>query len=115
MKLKVKFEPRRDGSFGQVLGYKIGADGTVDVSDEHAEILLGTDNFELAESVEGAGSESCNDVMLIQNGEQTIDLMTLDKDALMALANDEMGLSLHPRTGEVKIRAAIVEFCNQDE
>lgn len=111
MKLKVKYAPRRDGSFGQVLGYKIGADGTVDVSDEHAEILLGTDNFERAEPSKG----SAGDAMLIQNGDQTIDLMTLGKAELMALANDEMGLALHPNTGEAKIRTAIVEFCNQDE
>lgn len=113
MKLKAKYAPRRDGSFGRVMEYQINEQGEVDVADEHVEFLLGTGNFELAEAGddEGAGG----DEMLIQNGEQTIDLMALNKDELMELANNEMGLSLHPRTGEVKIRAAIVEFCNKAE
>ena len=108
-KLKAKYGPRRDGSYGKVMEYKIGDDGIVEVADEHVEFLLGTNNFELAEEEAGDGGEG---EMLIQNGDETIDLMTLDKTALLALANGEMGLKLHHQTGVVKLRAAIMEFCS---
>lgn len=109
MKLKAKYGPRRDGSYGKVMEYKIGDDGIVEVADEHVEFLLNTNNFELAEEEAGNGGDG---EMLIQNGDETIDLMTLDRDALMELANGEMKLGVHPRTGVDKLRAAIMEFCS---
>lgn len=108
-KLKAKYGPRRDGSFGKVMDYQIDEHGEVEVADEHVEFLLGTGNFEPvdAESVNGGDGE-----MLIQNGDETIDLLKLDRDALMELANGEMKLGVHPRTGVDKLRAAIMEFCS---
>lgn len=109
MKLKAKFSPRRDGSFGKVMDYQIDAQGVVDVADEHVEFLLGTGNFELAEAAEDecAGGDT---EMPIQNGEQTINLMAMDKAELLALANDEMGLKLHHKIGVDKLRAAIMAY-----
>lgn len=114
-KLKAKYGPRRDGSYGKVMEYKIGDDGIVDVAEEHVEFLLNTNNFELAEEEAGNGGNGSNGgdgEMLIQSGDETIDLMKLDRDALMELANGEMKLGVHPRTGVDKLRAAIMEFCS---
>ncbi len=110
MKLKAKFSPRRDGSYGKVMDYRIDEHGVVDVTDEdHVDSILATGNFEPADTSDKDEGADGNE-MLIQNGDQTIDLMAMDKAELMALANDEMGLALHPRTGEAKIRAAIVDY-----
>lgn len=108
MKIKATFPPRRDGTYGRAGEYVIGADGIVDVPDDVAQMYLNTKNFIAVEAADHGGDGKPE--MIITNGEQSIDLMALDKTALLALANENMGLGLHHKTGETKLREAIMAF-----
>lgn len=99
MKIKVCFIPRRDGTYGSVGEFEIGADGTLEVPDDYAEKLIATGNF-----VEFNYKES----MLITNGEETIDLMAMNKDELRELMQ-EVGVSIMGNPGEARIRKEIVQ------
>lgn len=122
MKLQAIYQARKDGSYGSVtitldgekVAVKIGADGVVDIpDDQEAERLIGTGNFV---ALEGKKSEQAKDeaeTMLITNGDQTIDLLTLDKDALLELGRDEMGLPVTGRNSEKSLREAIYEHVTQ--
>lgn len=118
MKIKATFPKRRDGSYGSVtiktnskpVALVIDADGIVDVPDEHAARLINLGNFVSADGSQPKVDQ--NEDMLITNGDETIDLLTLDKDGLFDLANSVMGLNMHPKCGEAKLRAAIYEHVN---
>lgn len=119
MKIKATFPKRRDGGFGSVtivgangkpVVLAIGADGIVDVPDEHAARLINLGNFISANGSQPKVDQ--NEDMLITNGDETIDLMTLDKKALLELANGVMGLGMHPKCGEAKLRDAIYQHVN---
>ena len=99
MKIKVCFIPRRDGTYGQVGGFEIGADGTLDVPDDYAETLIETGNFTEFNS---------NEPMLITNGEETIDLMAMSKPELRELMK-EVGVTIQGNPGEARIREEIVQ------
>src|SRR3989337_2258715 len=94
MKIKATFFKRRDGGYGSVtitangkpVALAIDADGIVDVPDEHAARLINLGNFVSADGSQPKVDQ--NEGMLITNGDEIIDLMTLDKGALLKLAND---------------------------
>lgn len=120
MKIKATFPKRKDGSFGSVtievkgkrVALPIGADGIVDVPDEHEAMrLINLGNFAPADGSQPKVEEK-QEKMLITNGDKTVDLMTLGKEELFELANGVMGLKLHPKCGETKLRAAIYEHAN---
>ena len=115
MKLKATFGPRRDGSFGHVGDQVIEVDGTVEIADKDEAVrLIGTGNFiQVKTSKPEVDSTAGFGAMLIANGEEVIDLMTLDKDALLTLARDEMGLDVNGRNSEQKIREAILDYVNK--
>lgn len=127
MKIKATFPKRRDGGYGSVtielkgkrVALPIGADGIVDVpDDEQAARLVNLGNFGYADGskpkVEKPKVEKpkVGEGMTITNGDEVIDLLALDKDALFNLANNVMGLAMHPKCGEAKLRAAIFEHVN---
>ena len=99
MKIKACFAPRRDGIYGKVGGFEISADGTLDVPDDYAGKLIATGNF-----IEFNHKES----MLITNGEETIDLMAMNKDELRELMT-EVGVTIMGNPGEARIRKEIVQ------
>lgn len=119
MKIKAIYPKRRDGSFGSVtievkgkrIALPIGNDGIVDVPDEHAAKLINLGNFVSTDGSKPKIDENLKE-MLITNGDETIDLLTLDKGALLELANGTMGLNMHPKCGEAKLRNAIYEHVN---
>lgn len=117
MKLQATYSARRgekkfsDITMPDKTKYEIDNDGFVTVDDEeHAEYLLDTGNFK-------NGDEEIDKPkpMIIKNGDEEVDLMTLDKAALLALANEEMDLGIDARTGEKKIRIAIMEYVADSE
>ena len=99
MKIKVCFIPRRDGTYGSVGEFEIGADGTLDVPGDYAEKLIATGNF-----IEFNHKEP----MLITNGEETIDLMAMNKTELRELMK-EVGVTIQGNPGEARIREEIVQ------
>ena len=113
MKLKVTFPPRRDGSFGRVGTQAIDADGTVEIADEdEAARLIATGNFEpyTFKSVDDSLPKPPADApvtMIITNGDETVDLMTLDKERLLWMAREEMELDVSGRNSEATLREAI--------
>lgn len=127
MKITATFPKRKDGSFGRVFDpkagpkgthYVIGNDGVVDVPDDFAETLINIGNFtgdapkKPAQSNTDGDDKNDPQKMLITNGEETIDLMAMDKDALLALGRDTMGLNVDGRNNEQTIRAAIYDHVN---
>jgi hypothetical protein len=113
MKIIAIFQRRRDGSFGSVFGHQIEADGSVEVSESEAEHLLGTGNFIDPEAKPGqisSGSGAAE--MIITNGEDTINLLDLDKPELLAMAID-MELEVTGRNSAQTIRDAIFAHVNQ--
>lgn len=119
MKLTATFPKRRDGTYGSVTvidddgkrtEYKIDANGTVEIPDEHALVVLSAGNFTSPDAPAGnSGKKPDNnpETMLITNGDQTIDLMTLNQTELHDLCR-ELDLKFDARTGEKKLRDAIV-------
>lgn len=103
MKLKAKFGPGRDGRYGVVGKYPINSDGTVEVDDGYGEWLLGLNNncWDLV------GAEPAE--MIITNGDETINLMELDKPELMDVAN-KMDLDVNGRSSVRTIRDAIMKY-----
>lgn len=122
MKLKATFAPRRDGAYGRVVNtegarrlnespsYPIDDKGIVDVPDEYARHLISTGNFVLAAGEELTPLPS----MIIANGDGTvIDLMELEKPALLQLANEIFNLNMHVQCGEKRLRDEIFAHVNK--
>ena len=120
MKLQANFAPRRDGTYGHVTDmtgelrmndravYQIDSNGMVDVPNEFAQQLINTENFAPAPGfVLDDGQGSTDSTMNITNGDTTIDLMTLGKQELFRLANDEQGLKMHHKSSVTTLRDAI--------
>lgn len=127
MELKALFPKRRDGGYGSVtlvinnkrVPHAIGSDGIVTVPDEYAAGLIGTRNFIAAEDalpVASANTPSTEQTgcqqMLITNGEETADLMTMNKSALLELSK-EMGLEFTARNSVQTLRDGIYAHVNQ--
>lgn len=119
MKIKATFPKRRDGGYGSVtivvdgkpVALAIGADGVVDVPDEHAARLINLGNFVSADGSKPKVEEK-QEEMLITNGDETIDLMALDKDELLTMARDVMGLDVNGRNSAQTLREAILAHVN---
>lgn len=116
MKIKATFSKRRGGGYGSVtivgangkpVALAIDADGIVDVPDEHAARLINLGNFVSADGSQPKVDENL-DEMFITNGDETIDLMELDKDKLLVMARDEMGLDVSGRNSAQTLREAIL-------
>jgi hypothetical protein len=115
MKLCVTFPPRRDGSYGSVNGVAINSDGTVEIAGEaEARRMLATGNFSASAAPDAPIIEAPAESTTITDGEQQIDLMSLDKAGLLAIARDSMGLDVDGRTSEKSLRAAILDFAAKD-
>lgn len=109
MKLKARFDPCRDGSYGVVGDYQIGPDGTVEVDDAYGEWLLSLNNnaWDLVGAAPVAAEDPAAPEMTITNGDETINLMDLDKPELLAMAID-MELEVSGRNSAQTIRDAIM-------
>ena len=117
MKLKAKFAPRRDGSYGRVGEVPIDADGTVEIQDQsEAQRLIKVGTFEAFHftTVEDAFQKepAPKVTMIITNGDETCDLMQLDKEKLLWMAREEMELDVDGRFGEQKLRDTIFAHVN---
>ena len=106
--------------------YQIDSNGMVDVPNEFAQQLINKENFILVDrgidskhfindtnkhdfgviALDGAISKD-TPTMNITNGDTTIDLMTLGKQELFRLANDEQGLKMHHKSSVTTLREAI--------
>lgn len=112
MKLTATFPPRRDGTYGAIYGHKIDKDGTVELDDGDAENALATGNFKTDEPVSNVYADADNGgnaapEMIITNGDETINLLDLDKPELLAMAI-EMELEVTGRNSAQTIRDAIM-------
>lgn len=115
MKLRARFDPRRGGSYGVVGDYQIGTDGTVEVDDSYGEWLLSLNNnaWDRVGAAPVSDKEPAATEMTITNGDETINLMDLDKPELLAMAI-EMELDVSGRNGAQTIRDAIMKHVTQE-
>jgi hypothetical protein len=114
MKLKATYPPRRDGNYGRIDGVQIEADGTVEIPDAQRGIaLVHTGNFTAVGEIPAKQEDNLPE-MMVSNGEVSVDLMTLGKDELLAMARDEMGLEVDGRYGEQKLRDAIMAHVSKE-
>lgn len=120
MKLKAKFAPRRDGSYGRVGEVVIEADGTVEIADQtEAQRLIKVGTFEayhFATVVDAIPKEAEPEPikMIVSNGDETYDLMAMNKEHLLWLAREEMELDVDGRASEQKLREIIFAHANTD-